>query len=219
MDCLTGVCEFKHRILRKTEDFGDVKTFWTPRPRHTSSQKSRPSLSPQGMMSLTNDAILKHSFHSQKWQNQYFRNFKFWFCHRAKRLHSHLQTSKYYLQLNSLHTKLWFHITYPVSVKLYIIQLQQNAKLMKFIWWLDRSHCCPHITFPRCTTSIFNCFQSWNSILQKSTIANIDLKFVSNSMLLHIRSTHSVTISWNYSQKLLPIILKIYLSHLLCLQI
>ena len=137
------------------------------------------------------------------------RNFKFWFCHRANRLHWHLQTSKYYLQLNSLDTKLWFHITYPVSVKLYIIQLQQNAKLMKLIWWLDRSHCCPRITFPCCTSSIFNWFWSWNSILQISTIANIDLKFVSNS----------VRVAWNYSQKLLPIMFKIYLSHFLCLQI
>jgi hypothetical protein len=152
-----------------------------------------------------NDAILTHAFHWQKWQNQYFWNFKFWFCHRAKRLHSHLQTSKYYLQLNSLHTKLWFHITYPVSVKLYIIQLQQNAELMKLRWWPGRNHWCPHITFPSCITSIFNWFWFWfwfwNSILLISTTAKIDLKFVSNNTLLCIRSTHSVTISWNYSQK------------------
>lgn len=155
-----------------------------PPPCHTSSQKSRLSSPPQNVMSLMNDAVLMHGFHWQKWQNQCFRNFKFWFCHTAKRLYLHLQTSKYYLQLNSLHTKLWFHITYPVSVKLYIIQLHQNAKLMKLIWWLGRSHCCPHITFPCCTTSIFNWFQSWNSILQISTIANTDLKFVSNSVII-----------------------------------
>ena len=100
-----------------------------------------------------------------------------------QRLHSHLQTSKYYLQFNSLHTKLWCHITYPVSVKLYIIQLKQNTESIKLIWWLDRSHCCPHTTFPCCTTIIFNWCWSWNSILQISTTANIDLKFVSNSML------------------------------------
>jgi hypothetical protein len=117
------------------------------------------------------------------------------------------------IPFNSLHTKLCPHITYPVSVKLYIMQLQQKAKLMKLIWWLGWSHCCPHITLPHCTNSIFNWFQSWNSILQISTISNIDLKFVSKIMLLCIRSTNSVTISWNYSQKLLTIIFKTYLSH------